>query len=297
MRAMTALIKREFLEHRGAFLYAPAVLLAIVSTAIVFAVATGNTQFDSPAEWRLSGAEIYRVGIGGAFLLWSAYLMIGLFFYYADSFSADRRNNALLFWKSMPQSDLKVLAAKALSGITIFLGLIFSYAMLTAVLVYLVLLMVSAQHPVIAAPSPIEAALSFVQMGVVGAVYLVLTLLWHAPGLAWVAGLSTLFRRWSIPLAFLIPGTVILLEFLNSLRGTGGGRPIADFLTWRLDGFNEEVGTTAGAVLMGQAEGGPFTVLGLMLSDIDWLHMGIGLIFTAAVVYLASEYRRRRIEA
>ena len=33
------------------------------------------------------------------------------------------------------------------------------------------------------------------------------------------------------------------------------------------------------------------------LVTIDWLHMGIGLIFTVAVVYLASEYRRRRIEA
>lgn len=295
MRTMTALIKREFLEHRGAFLYAPGVLLSIVSTAILFAVLTGNAQFDLPVGPMPGGAEIYQVGVAGTFLAWLAYLQIALFFYFADSFSADRRNNALLFWKSMPQSDLKVLSAKALSGITIFPGLIFGFALLSAILVYAVLVIVSAQHSAIAAPGPLEATWTLLQMGVVAAGYYVLALLWFAPWLAWVAGLSTLFRRWSIPLAFLIPGTVILLEYLNSIRGPGHGRPIAEFLARRFDVFPGE--TEAAAILLGQTEGGPLALSGLILSYIDWLHMGIGLIFTAVVVYLASEYRRRRIEA
>ena len=295
MRAMTALVKREYLEHRGAFLYAPAVLLAIVTIAALFAVLTGSGDVDFPARRVLTGAEILRAGIAGVFGLWAFYMLIGLFFYYADSFSADRRDNALLFWKSMPQSDLKVLTSKALSGITVFLGLIFCFALLTAILLYVILVLASAGHPVIVAPTVAEAAGSYVQMAVVGVVYFVLTLLWYAPVLAWVAGLSTLFRRWSIPLAFLIPAAVVLLEYLNSIRGSGAGRPVAEFLAWRLQGFPDE--TLAVALVIGRTVGAPFDLLRLILSEIDWLHMGIGLVFTAAVVYLASEYRRRRIAA
>ena len=44
-----------------------------------------------------------------AVALWLAYLAVALFFYFGDAFSADRRNNAMLFWKSMPVSDLKIL--------------------------------------------------------------------------------------------------------------------------------------------------------------------------------------------
>ncbi len=293
MRPMSALIKREYLEYRRAFLFAPCVLLAIFTAAALFAIVAGEAIFDLTARQLPSGVEIYQTCIGIVFVSWSAYLLIGLFFYYSDSFSADRRDNALLFWKSMPQSDLKILTSKALAGITIFLGLIFGFALLTAILVYLMLLIITAQHSLITAPGLIEAVWSFAEMGVVGAIYLVLTLLWHAPGLAWVAGLSTVFQRWSIPLAFLIPGTVILLEYINSIGGST--RPIADFLTWRIHGFPNKA--DALAILLGQAEGGALALVGLILADIDWLHMGIGLIFTAAIIYLASEYRRRRIDA
>ena len=283
MRAMLALIKREYLEHRGAFVYAPSVVLAIVSAAVLFVILLGRAEVGQLPGRIPTGAVIYQLG------------MIGLFFYYADSFSADRRDNALLFWKSMPQSDLKILTAKALSGGTVFLGLIFGFAMLTALLIYLALLLTSARFPVIAAPEFAAAAWSMLQMGVVGAVYLALALLWYAPGLAWVAGLSTLFRRWSIPLAFLIPGTVVLLEYINSIRGTGTGRPIAEFLAWRTDGFIDEA--AAAAALLDQTEDGPFALIEVLVSTINWPHMGIGLLFAAMIVYLASEYRRRRIEA
>ncbi len=293
MRALFALIKREYLEHRIAFFYAPIFLIVVVMAGIVLLLTTGRSEFDLPAGAVLASPQLYEVIIGGIFGIWSVYLLIGLFFYYADAFSADRRNNALLFWKSMPQSDLKILTGKSLSGITIFPALIFVFAVLTALIVWGMLLVFAAQHPVIAAPEPYAAVNSLGRMGVVGAAYFGLTLLWYAPFLAWVAGLSTLFRRWSIPLAILIPAVVILLEFLNSL-GRSTGRPVAGFLARRLEGFpNEE---QALAVLTNPLEGPP-ALLQLILDSIDWWQMGYGLAFTAVIVVLASEYRRRRIEA
>lgn len=295
MRPLIALLKREYLEHRGAFLYAPSVVLVIVAGAMFFTALTGTAQLSAPLGDAEGGSVVYRLGIGGAFYFWSGYLLIALFFYFADSFSADRRNNALLFWKSMPQSDLKILTSKALSAITVFLALILCFAALTAVLGFPLLQIASVRHGVVVAPSPVAALWDLVQMGIVGTVYIVLTLLWYAPALAWVAGLSTLFQRWSIPLAVLVPGTVMLLEYLNSLRGPDIPRPIAGYLAWRFDGFPDEA--QAARLLMENPSGGPVALLGLIFSEIDWLQLALGLIFTAAIVYLASEYRRRRIEA
>ena len=294
MRALTALIKREFLEHRGAFVYAPAILLTIFSATMLFLAAISHVELDLPRDRIPTAAAIYELGIMTAFGAWSFYLLIALVFYYADSFSADRRNNALLFWKSMPQSDLKVLTSKALSGVTVFLALIFVFALLTSVVLYLVLLLSSTRQPFIAAPPLAEASWTFVQMAIVGALYLFLNVVWYAPWLAWIAGLSTLFRRWSIPLAILIPAVIVLIEYLNAIGGTGGARPIAAFLAWRLGGFGE---LDIDPLLLVGTESSPFDYMGLLLADTNWLHMALGLIFTAAIVFLASEYRRRRIEA
>ena len=255
MRSMKALIKREFLEHRGSFLYAPTVLLTIISVTVLFVIIVGGGELDSDIGLIPTGLTMYQIGLTAAFFAWSVYLTLALFFYYADSFSADRRNNALLFWKSIPQSDLKILTSKALSGITIFAGTIFGFALATGILIYLALVAISLQHPDINAPGIFEALQAYIQMGFVAAIYFVLMLLAQAPALAWVAGLSTLFRRWSIPLAFLIPGTIILLEYINSIIGFGNGRPFANFLeNWFESPFDEEL---AGQILIGPAKDAP----------------------------------------
>ena len=69
--------------------------------------------------------KFFEIGFLGMAALWFVYLMVALFFYFADAFNADRRNNAMLFWKSMPVSDFSILGSKMLAGLTIFPALIF----------------------------------------------------------------------------------------------------------------------------------------------------------------------------
>ena len=64
--------------------------------------------------------RVYEVGFLAFAVAWCLYLLGTLFFYCADGFSADRRNNAMLFWKSMPVSDFKMLMAKLTATVTIF---------------------------------------------------------------------------------------------------------------------------------------------------------------------------------
>jgi len=294
MKSYQALIKRELLEHRGAFLYAPAILLAALFLLTVFGLITEDPDMMLSSNMSLGGTQLYRYAMAGVFALWSVYLIIALFFYYADSFSADRRNNSLLFWKSMPQSDLKVLTGKALAGITIFPALLLAFAMITGLLVYLISFLVVAKMPFLPMIGPFDMVSNWVQMGIVGAVFFILNILWYAPFLGWVAGLSTLFQRWSIPLAFLIPGALLMVESLTSLSASSS-QPIADFLAYRLG-----TGLLDDKKASELFTGDNFSAISLIVeitSSVNWSDMAIGLVFAALVVYLASEYRRRRIEA
>lgn len=296
MRAMAALIKREFLEHRGAFLYAPAVLTLGLFLAMLAGSFHGESRFTMISSRELpAAAQFYAFGLVGLFGLWSIYLMIALFFYFADSFSADRRNNALLFWKSMPQSDLKVLTSKALAGITLFPALILGFAALTGILLYILSLVVGTRLPLVTPPVPLQAFSDWMQVLIVGVVYMVISILWSAPLLGWVAFLSTLFQRWSIPLAFLIPGVVVLLERVNSLGEPDTSRPIAQYLGWRFHGILDP--QAAFHWLLVNEGNSPITLVSLILDSVNWLHLGLGVLVTIGFVYLASEYRRRRIEA
>lgn len=295
MKSYQALIKRELLEHRGAFIYAPAVLLVAMFVMIIIGLVFGDTHISDTPDHILTGVQVYQLALVATFAMWSGYLMIALFFYYADSFSADRRNNSLLFWKSMPQSDFKVLTSKALAGITIFPALVFGFAMITGFLAYMLSFVVAAKIPFVPLIGPIEMLSNWIQLGVTGAVYFILTILWYAPFLGWVAGLSTLFQRWSIPLAFLIPGAVVLVEFLVGIGGDNHVRPIANFLDYRGRGLLEDRDLFDKAI----SDGG-FTSFDLtmeIIRAVNWGDMAIGLVFATLVVYLASEYRRRRIEA
>lgn len=297
MNVYKALITRELLEHRGAFLYAPALLLLALFVMIGAGLTFGDLEMGGEARFAngVGGTALLQIGLAGVFAAWSVYLLIALFFYYADSFSADRRNNSLLFWKSLPQSDLKVLASKALSGITLFPLLILGFALLTGLLVYVLSFVVAARVPLMPTVGFFDMVSNWLQMGAAGAVFFLLTLLWYAPFLALVAGLSTVVQRWSIPLAFLIPGAIVLAEYLLNLGKPASSLTITNYLTYRMDGTLDDLGIIEKALSSDAFS--PLSLIGEMVGRMDWVQVLIGLAVTAAVVYLASEYRRRRLEA
>lgn len=293
MKVMTALLRREFLEHRGAFLYAPAVLLALVTIFVVAGMIFGQSP-SFTAQHNLTALTLLQLAFGAIGAAWGTYLIITLYFYYADAFSADGRNNSLLFWKSMPQTDLKILTAKALAGVTILPALILGFALITMVLAYLLSIPLSAKLPLIAVANPIDMLAALFGMGIAATVFMLLSVLWYAPFLALVAGLSVLVKRWSIPAALLLLGALVVSEGILTFGHKGAAHPIREYLGYRARGFGEEMNPlpifTQGSYLA------PFDLIGRMLAHIDWVQMGIGVLFAVLVVYVASEYRRRRID-
>lgn len=306
MQAIASLIHREYLEHRGAFLYAPAVLLGLFTLTIASALAFNKLSV--PINVDMSSAlRFYEYGFIILGALWMAYLSVSLFFYYADAFSADRRNNSMLFWKSMPQSDFKILGSKMLAGMTLLPALIFGMLILTGLVLYGLTGLAILALPNLVVPGIGEFVASTAQLGLFALVYLALAMLWFAPFFAWVGMLSTAVGRWSIPLAFLIPGLAIIAEnlFVRGVPGiigdvfASGGRPsagyIANFLAERGDfGFGDEAWQ---ALFMSGDSLSAADLIPRLLATIDWAQMAGGLAVAALFVFAAAEYRRRVVVA
>src|SRR5690606_28711709 len=132
-------VHREFIEHRGAFFIAPLILvgLILVLTVLGFSVGRIDTRFTGDMLSVLPASILFIVAIilGVA---WGLYLFVTLFFYCADGFSADKRNNAMLFWKSMPVSDFRILMSKLVAAITILPGAVFGIVLLSMALMLVI---------------------------------------------------------------------------------------------------------------------------------------------------------------
>jgi len=294
MKAITALIRREFLEHRGAFFYAPIVILGVFTLVMVSAIGfdkVGPRGFTMP----LSSLKLFEAAYLFTSALWFAYLLVALFFYFADAFNADRRNNSMLFWKSMPVSDFKVLGSKMLAGGTIFPALILG-AIVVGMLIatgFATIVVIKVPLPALPDPGVLLGAAAQVLLFDLG--FILLGLLWYAPFFAWVGLLSTLAGRWSIPLAFLIPGVISLLEnMIFNLDGPRHGY-VLGYLRSRLEFIHHD--GMFEAHLFSPKPFDALSQLATVLAGIDWTQMIGGLVVATILVWLASEYRRRFVAA
>ena len=293
MKAMNALLRREFLEHRGAFFYAPAVLIAVLLVLISAGIIFGNPPTISAHDRDMAPLALLQVAFLGIGLVWCVYLVLALYFYYADSFSADQRNNSMLFWKSMPQSDLKILTSKALAGITVLPALILGFALISMVLVYLLSFPLSARLQFIPVAGPLDMLAALFGSGIAVALLLVVTVLWYAPFMALVAGLSVLVKRWAIPATILLLGALVLTEAVLTY-GRGNFHPISDYLSFRAESFASEFEVLP--IFNKGSHTAPFELIATTAANVHWFQLGLGVIFAIVVVYAASEYRRRRLD-
>lgn len=292
LKSWRALFVREFREHRISFLYVPTGIVVLLAMAAGAALSFNQRRLETDLPF-LPGLKIYEMGYLILLGMWLAYLAVVSFFYFGDAFSADRRNNAMFFWKSLPVSDLKILVSKFLSGTILFAAIVLLIAAVTGLLFYLVVNLAGFTLPALIVPSPLNALWSFGEITGFAIVHVVLSLLWYAPFLAWVGALSTIFGRWSLPLAFVIPG---LLAVAENIAFFGNG-PRYGYV-WASLSQRLQFGLTDsdwGAVVMTMLPFSAADQLRILFSRIDWLSMSVGLAVAALFILLASEYRRRRI--
>ena len=266
-------VRRELWENR--FIYiAP---LAVAGVALFGFLLTG---FHLPERIRRASLHFQQPYDMVAALMMGTFLLV-LVFYCIEALQRERRDRSILFWKSLPVSDLMTVGAKASIA---FVVLPLLTVAITVVTQFIMLLVSSA---VLAGSGMSVAAywaqISFVQMSLL-LFYHIITVhvLWSAPVYGWLLLVSAWARRAAFLWAVLPPLVIGVLEKLlfNTTHFAG-------FLEHFVMGGPEGL---SAANSMPMDPGAHITPGRFITSPGLW----IGLAVTAAFLALAVRLRRYR---
>lgn len=201
LRRFAALVWREVLEFRGMLVYGPFAVVALVLVFGLLGVALSEkhmVQLDGApliAKGALGAlqnpeyAERLRIGLDAA--LWGVGLIVHLtlgltvFFYALSATYDERKDRSILFWRSLPTSDLEAVGAKLFTALVVapVIALVALVILQLGVLL-LIALGVSLREGnawslILSKAAPLSAALRYI------ALYLVNTL-WLLPLVGWL---------------------------------------------------------------------------------------------------------------
>lgn len=210
MKTILWLLKREFWEHRGGFLWAPViagglfVLFNLMGIGLLVATGTGPKVTVGMLSLQASlgsmdpqALHAFGLGIDATMMLVAGMVTTAtafvVFFYCLGTLYDDRRDRSVLFWKSLPVSDGATVLGKALSALLVAPLIGLAAGVLTALLtvvvvgVYLALQGQNFFGLLLGAASPIRTVLVMLACLPVAAV-------WALPTVGWLM-LCSAFAR------------------------------------------------------------------------------------------------------
>jgi ABC-2 type transport system permease protein len=273
-------VRRELWENRSIYI-APLVAAAVFLFGFLISLIGLPHRMRAalaldPSKQREAIAMPYDMAAG---LLMLIALIVGVF-YCLDALHGERRDRSILFWKSLPVSDLTTVLSKASIPLVVLPLLAFSITVATQFIMLLLSTVVLSANGLNVAT--LWTQLSFFQMSL-GLFYHLLTVhvLWHAPIYAWLLLVSAWARRMAFlwaALPLIAIGVIEKIAFNTSY--------LAVLLENRLSGGGVEAITAPGSLPMD-----PMTHLtpgNFLISPGLW----IGLIFAA--IFLGAAVRLRR---
>jgi ABC-2 type transport system permease protein len=219
-----------------------------------------------------------------AMLLVATGILVGIF-YCLDALHGERRDRSILFWKSLPVSDLTTVLSKAIIPFAILPVIVF---ITTVVLQFVMLLMSSAV--LLASGSGVTTlwtGLPLFQMQLVLLYSLIVLALWHAPIYAWLLLVSGWARRatflWAV-LPLVAIGMFEWIAFHTSYFGS--------LMHYRVGGF---AARAFAFHLPGNAPADPHFIPLALLTPGKFLSTpGLWLGLVIAAIFLAIAVRLRR---
>lgn len=275
-------VRRELWENRSLY-WAP----LAVGVFVLFGFLASSVGLPERRRLLLLGDEVKRhAAIAmpydvAAMMLFFTVWVVGAW-YCVEALHGERRDRSILFWKSLPVSDLTTVASKLAVPLVVLPPILFVVILITQFLMAAwtgVILAMSGMSPfsTFAYVNFFEGAL--ILMYGLGAVAL-----WHAPLYAWLLLISAWAKRATLLWVVLPPMAVTMFE-----RLTFGSRHFGDWIGWRL--------------MHGMSRAFIFSK---PMGDIDSLSqltpatflatpgLWLGLMFAAAFVVAASKLRRYR---
>lgn len=322
MNKLPLLLKREYWEHRGGFLWAPiwitgAILILTVLGIISAEVFRSNAHVQigfSLDELRrsISADDIAKAsnGLDIVQLVFVGVASVGLFFvtffYLLGALYDDRRDRSVLFWKSLPISDTATVASKALTAMLVMPVIVLAVATL-AYLAFLVLVSVwIGVHGL----NPLPAVLGSHPIGMLLRLIAILPVsaLWALPTIGWLLFWSAYVRSKPFLWAVLLPVVALIANaWLGALGAPhfDGNLFLAGILGRLLFSVMPGSWARAGGINIGDEHVSfnmnddhvvsaldPSHIYGLLATPNLW----IGVLGGLVLLFAAVQMRQRRVE-
>jgi ABC-2 type transport system permease protein len=260
-RLMYWSVRRELWEHRSIY-------IAPLAAAALFLLAFSAGMTISPAHRHQPPYEL------AAALIMGTAFIVGIF-YTLDALYGERRDRSILFWKSLPVSDLTTVLSKFAIPVIILPLLSFAIAVVTQFVMLLLssaVLLGSGQNA-----GPLWSRMPFLHMSLMLLNhFLTVHGLWYAPIYAWLLLVSAWAPRAPFLWAFLPPFVIWGVEKIAF--GT------SHFLTMLLYRFTgpEPAGAARGTNLMEMISA--LTAAQFFSTPGLWIGLAIAAVFLAATV-------------
>ena len=234
------LVRREFWEHRGGFVWAPVitgiVFLVLNMMGIISGEVLGAREgfHFGPLEGRdiaakiqsMDAHQIQQVGsaldlamLSSSFLISVVFAFV-VFFYCLGALYDDRRDRSILFWKSLPVSDSATVLSKVIAAVLIAPIIVVICGVLTGIAMLLLFTITLSFHGV-SMWSLLVLAHPFQIVGfLIGSIPLYL--LWALPTVGWLMLCSSWSKAKPFLWAVVIPVALgVMISWFNLLGSAG----------------------------------------------------------------------------
>ena len=231
-RPMYWSVRRELWENRSIYI-APLAAAAVGMLAFLVGFGAPHSMHAhaalDPAQQR--GMLIMPYGHAAWLLILTAFIVA--VFYSLDALHGERRDRSILFWKSLPVSDLTTVLSKASIPLVVLPLLVFAIT----VILHLIMLAMNTAAVLMSGGSAatLWAQLPLFQMQLVLLYGVTVLALWHAPLYAWLLLVSGWARRATFLWAVLPPLAVVVFEriaFRTSYFGSLLGERLIGFAVY-----------------------------------------------------------------
>lgn len=194
MNAALTLLRREYWEHRGRFLWLPVVIFGLfMLAALIGGIAIGGGFTDIHPSGAASPGGVAALGyfIGFVFYIIFAFSSVA---YFVSCLSEDRVDKSVLFWRSLPVSDTATVLAKV--GAFALLGTLIIW--IATIVTHLIVLFALASAASARGAAGFTVYSSWTALLGTWALYawaMLLNVLWWLPYIGWLLAISSIFKK------------------------------------------------------------------------------------------------------
>jgi ABC-2 type transport system permease protein len=276
-------IRRELWENRAIYI-APLAVAAFIllgffystlrmPAGMLISTTVDNNGVVTHTSHGLDPILPYTIAAG---LIMATTVLVGVF-YCLDALYGERRDRSILFWKSLPVSDLTTVLSKASIPLVILPLLTWAITVVTQSL--MLLINVTVYHARGIDTGPLHSGLPLTQNSMMLLYHLIaIHALWYAPIWCWFLLVSAWARRTPLLWATLPPIVLGVLEMITLHSGY-----VFDFLKYRLHGPEGSDVYTAGSSMSMQM---PLTPAHFLTTPGLWTGLALAAVFLAAAIQL-----------